>query len=270
MDQKVNFNEAGLMKICKDNIASSDQIIAHVKKSTTPMHDVQKLILNILKQYQQVDKMGAALGVMEKSASFADSISWCSIVGKLDHNKEELDKVSKNQISGSIDYLDNLIVSFNEKVISQIQRYRDKWMRRVLLWDLLVATLLLSSLFGLLFWSGVSVSRGLLFEFFQQRPLFLMLSAIVVISASLQFHFFIRKKVIDKMVEKNEDKLPPGMSLLKALLHNSRIQHSIFRPDPVGWNLLQKNRLRSVASKVKGLREQMIKVLDDYPDFEKV
>lgn len=257
------------MKICKDNVASSDQIVAHIKKSTTPMQDVQKLILNILKQYQQADKMGTALGVMEKSASFADSISWCSIVGKLDHNKKSLDEVSKNQISASIDYLENLVASFNEKVISQIQRYRDKWMRRVLLWDLIVATLLFSSLFGIMFWSGVSVSRGLLFEFYQQRPLFLLLSAIVVISASLQFHFFIRRKVIDKMVERNEDKLPPGMSLLKALLHNSRIQHSIFRPDPVGWNLLQKNRLRSVTSKITGLREQMTEVLDGYPDPER-
>lgn len=268
MAQKVNFKEVSSMTICKDNTASSDQVIAHIKKSVTPMHDVQKLMLSILKQYQQVDKVGVALGVMDRSASFADSVSWCSIVGKLDHNKDTLDKVSKKQLSESVDYLENLMGSFNEKVVSQIQKYRDKWMRRVLLWDLFVVSLLSVFLLGALFLSGVNVSRDVLFEFVQQRPLFLLLSVITIVAASIQFHFFVRRKVIENMLEKNEDKLPPGMSLLKALIYNSRIQHSIFRPEPVGWTFLQKFRLKSITTKLKGLRLQMTDVLANYPDVE--
>lgn len=254
------------MTICKDNEASSNQIISHIKKSATPMGDVQKLVLNILKQYKQADKLGVALGLMDKSASFVDSVSWCSIIGKLDHNKTTLDNVSKSQISGSVDYLDGLMVSINSTVVSKIQKYRDKWMRRVLLWDLFVVSLLSVSVFAIVFWSGVSVSRDLLFEFIQLRPLFLSLSVVFVIITAIQFHFFVRRRVIKTMLERNEETLPPGMSLLKALLYNSRIQHSIFRPDPVGWNIFQKKRVSSIKNNLKNLRLQVTEVLADYPE----
>ena len=268
MVQQVNFNGAGLMTICKDNTASSKQIITHIRKSETPMQDVKSLMLDILKQYLQADKMGSALGVMDKSASFTDAVSWCSIVSRLDHNKDTLDKGSKKHITESLDYLDNLVASFNEKVVFKIQKYRDKWMRRVLLWDLFAISLLLSSIFAVLFWSGKSFSGGIIFEFIQQRPLFSSISIIAVVAVLLLFHFIIRQKVIISMLGKNEEKLPAGMSLHKALTYNSRIQHSIFRPYPVGWSFLQRTRLKSIVAKLADLREQLADVMVSYPDKE--
>lgn len=258
------------MNICNDKHhdkpSTSRQIFVHVRESETSMRDVRNLMLDILMQYQQADKLGFSLGVLDKPSSFSDAISWCAILGKMDHAKDSLDKVSKEHLVKSVDYLDELTSTFNEQVVLQIQKYRDKWMRKVLLWDLFVLALVVLAVGGGLTWAGAGFDKQIYFEFIQQRPIFfaLMIASGVIFLVGL--HFVIRRVVLNSMLEKMEDKLPPGMSLLKALSRNARNRHSIFRPDPVGWNFRQRKRLQSIIDKITDLREQLASVLENYPD----
>lgn len=256
------------MNNCNENVSNSKQIYTHVKKSETSMSDVKGLMLDILKQYQKIDKVGMSLGVMDKSSSFSDAVSWCSVVGKLDHNKKSLDDVSKKHLAEAVSYLENLTGVLGSSVIQKVQEYRDKWMRRVLVWDFFMVSMLFVFAFLGLLKVGVAPESELLYGFVLERPLFFSLSSMIVVAVLLIFHFFIRAKVVKNMAKNIEEKLPPGMSLIKALIHNSGILHSIFRPDPVGWNIKQRLRLKSIKSKTAGLHQQLEEVLANYSEAE--
>lgn len=258
------------MTICNDKHhdkpSSSHQIFVHVRESETPMRDVRSLMLEVLMQYQQLDKIGFAMGIQDKAASFSDSIAWCAILGKLDHAKNSLDKVSKEHLVKSVDYLDELVSGFKEQVVIPIQQQRDKWMRKVLLRDLLLLVLITSVICAALYWTGTGFDKKTYLDFMQQRPLFstLMVAGGGVLLVGL--HFIVRQKVLNQMLEKIDSRLPAGMSLLKSLSRNARVRHSIFRPDPVGWNFRQKKHLQTIADKMTDLREQLDAVLENYPD----
>jgi len=254
------------MNNCNESVSNSKQIYTHVKKSKTAMPEVQELMLNILKQYQQVDKVGYSLGVMDRSSSFSDAVSWCSVIGKLDHNKKELDNTCKEHLTESVDYLEELNALLENNIVPKIQKYRDKWMRRVLVWDLLLVSIMFVLVFLGLLRVGITPESEMLYGFVLQRPLFFTLTGILVVALVLQFHFYIRNRVVNNLLEKLDIKLPPGMSLKKSLLVNARLRHSIFRPDPVGWNLIQKMRLKTVVAKTAAIRQQLATVLDKYSD----
>ena len=257
------------MSICNDkhhdNPSSSRQIFVHVRESETPMRDVRNLLLEILTQYNEADKIGTSLGVLEKPTSFTDAVSWCAILGKMDHHKDSLDNASKQHLKFSVDHLEELIKGFNESVIMKIQHYRDKWMKQVLIWDALVFVTLL-----VLTGVAINISGGASMEavtgFFQQRPLFSTLVILTGVGGLVGLHYVIRRMVLNRMLDKMDDTLLPGMSMARALRRNARLQHSIFRPDPVGWNFSQRKRLNAISEQLTSLRKQLEEVLANYSD----
>ncbi len=258
------------MNICNDKHhdkpSTSRQLFSHVKKSETTMHDVRDLMLDILVQYQKVDKVGFSLGVLDKSASFSDKVSWCSIIGKLDHHKQTLDKMSKDDFVKLVDYLDELTATFSEKVVLKIQQYRDLWMKRVLMWDLLIFVLILFGAAAGLYWSGVGFDSGSYIDFIKQRPAFSSLIALAGVAILLMSHFLTRRTVINNILSDIEDEFPAGMSLANALNSNARIRHSIFRPTPVGWSFLQRQRIEAISQKLLDIRDKLADVLANYTD----
>lgn len=258
------------MSICSekniDKPSTSRQIYLHIKKADSPMGDVRKLMMDILKQYQETDKLGVSLGVIDKTSSFSDAVSWCSLIGKLDHKKENLDKTSKEHLVQSVDYLDQLVASFDKNVILKIQNYRDKWMRQVMVWDLLLAMLVFAVVTAGLYYSGFGFEGEKVFEAIQYRPVFFTVFILMSLLLLIKAHFLIRQLVIQNIINKNKDKLPPGMSLMKSLARNVRIRHSIFRPYPSGWGLMQRLRLLSITKKIKVLRDDLTRVLAHYSE----
>lgn len=257
------------MSICsdkQDKEPGSLQILRHIKKAETPMQDVRDFLINVLKQYQSADKVGRALGVLDKSSSFSDHVSWCSLVAKIDQKKDSLDESGKSNLIESLDYLDKITTSISQNVVNEIQKTRDKWMVNVLLLDLFVIVVMAALAMLMMLWSGVNFSADNLVAVIAYRPVFYTLSAVILISVLFVLHFLFRRRVISGMLEKNQKVLYPGMSMMRALLRNTRARHSIFRPEPVGWNLFQKKRLQHIASRIKVLREQMADVLSHYSD----
>lgn len=258
------------MSICKDSHhgkeSTSRQIFNHVRKNETPMHDVRDLMLSVLSQYQKADKIGLSLGVLDDKASFTDSVSWCSIVGKMDHHKKSLDAKSKEQLAKLVGYLDELSDTFDERVIQPIQKHRDRWMKKVILWDVLVLVIFALTITAALLLSGNNLSSASINEVIQQRPIFLSLVVITGVLTYISIHFLIRRSVINKMIDSLEEKLPTGMSLKKSLTRNARGWHSIFRPNPVGWGFSQRLRMRSLSDKALELEGRLTEVLSNYQD----
>lgn len=258
------------MSICKDNHhgkeSTSRQIFNHVKKTETPMHDVRDLMLSVLSQYQKADKVGLSLGVLDDKSSFTDSVSWCSIVGKMDHHKQNLDATSKEQLVKLVGYLDELSNTFDERVIQPIQKHRDRWMTKVIIWDILVLAIFVVAITAVLLLSGTKLNSESINVLIQQRPIFFSLAAVSGMLSFISIHFFIRRSVINTMLESLDEKLPTGMSLKKSLKRNARIWHSIFRPNPVGWGFSQRLRLQSLSDKAVELEGQLTEVLSNYQD----
>lgn len=260
------------MSICKDShngkASTSRQIFNHVKKTETPMHDVRDLMLSALLQYQKADKLGLSLGVLDDKASFTDSVSWCSIVGKMDHHKQSLDATSKEQLSKLVGYLDELSNTFDERIIQPIQKHRDRWMKKVIMWDVLALVAFAVMITAVLFLSG-KLNSASVSELIQQRPIFFSLMTLATVTAFISLHFSIRRSVLKNMIDSIEEKLPLGMSLKKSLTRNARIRHSIFRPNPVGWGFSQRLRLQSISDKALELEGRLSEVLSNYQDNKK-
>ena len=249
-----------------DKKSTSAQIISHIKNLETPMLDVRDLMLDIAKQYQQADKIGYALGLFDKSSSFIDSLSWCSIIGKMDHKKEALNKVNKEQLTELIDNLDNLTINFKENILDNIQHYRDKWMLRVLAWDFIGLSLFVGIIYYLVYTLGLSIDETSSYSFVLERPIFFTFSIISVVGFIYAMHFVIRNLVINNLLNNMNDTLPKGLSLSGSLKVNSRSIYSIFRPNPAGWNMLQKNRLKKITEHMEHLRDSLSIVLLQYPE----
>lgn len=261
------------MSICKDShngkASTSRQIFNHVKKTETPMHDVRDLMLSALLQYQKADKIGLSLGVLDDKASFTDSVSWCSIVGKMDHHKQSLDATSKEQLSKLVGYLDELSNTFDERIIQPIQKHRDRWMKKVIMWDVLALVAFAVTITAVFLLSGNKLTSASVSELIQQRPIFFSLMTIAAVTAFISLHFSIRRSVINNMIDSIEEKLPLGMSLKKSLTRNARIRHSIFRPNPVGWGFSQRQRLQSISDTALELEGRLSEVLSNYQDDKK-
>lgn len=254
------------MNICSDKNATSSQIVRHIENIDTPMLDVRQLMVDIAKQYQKMDKLGMALGLFDKGASFIDNVSWCSVVGKMDHHKKNLGQSGKKQLTQLVEYLDDLVNTFNDSVISKIQQVRDKWMTQVLLVDIFAliafATIIAASVYGM----DVTLNPDIMLEYIKQRPAFYSFVSITLLVFLLSFHFTIRRIVLQKLLDKLDDKLPVGMSLSKALSKNTGISHSIFRPEPVGWNMYQQKRLELISNKLQLLRDKLSVVLENHSE----
>jgi len=257
------------MSLCADNNAkeaTSRQILKHIRKIETPMHDVRDLMVNIVQQYQQVDKVGYALGLFDKSASFIDSMSWCSIVGKMDHHKDTLNKNNKEHLTKLVSYLSDLTETFEENVVEKIQHYRDIWMKKVLLWDVAIIAIL-AAIMTLMFYSlNFSLDKNTIYNTLLSRPFFYSIIVVSVVFAFIVLHTLIRNKVAKKMLDDMNDNLPQGMSLTKSFSNNIKLKYSIFRPTPVGWNFWQQKRIHAVSSNLENLHDKLNTVLISYKD----
>lgn len=258
------------MTICSDKntdkTPGSVQIIRHIKKVDTPLLDVRDILVKILKQYQAADKIGVSLGVLDNASSFSDHVSWCPVVAKLDKKKESLDESGQSHLRESLTYLENLVVSFEENVVMEIMKFRDQWMKRVLLFDVLAIVAMALVLAVAVFFSGGELNKTVVISALSERPYFYALVMFMALVAGFLLHCFFRKKVINSILDKNLNSLAPGMSMARALHKNTRFRHSIFRPSPVGWNMFQKIRLNSVVAQVEKLKQQLTEILSQNTD----
>ena len=224
-----------------ENLMTSIQVKKKLKSIDTEQPDMKNSLLDFIGQFQYLDKIAKSMGLIKKDFSFANRVSWDSVLSALaaSENVENKLKDINEVISSSSKQLEN-------EIIPQLQRIRNSWMLNVILIEFVILVFLglvtagLTHVLGIWNMSSISFSvQPLLYE----RPIFSFLTFIVLLSCFFVMHFNIRNFVARQTVRELK-KESSEFDLVGAFLKNTGFIHSIFRPDIVGFGWINRNRLQ--------------------------
>jgi len=224
---------------------------AQVKKQlnsvSTEKLDIKNNLLNIIEQFQCFDYIAKSIGLIKEGFSFVNRVPWKSVLSKLE---QPVDSENKNDIE--LNYIIEAITEssnqLEHELIPQLQKWRNNWMFQVILIDFVFLSLLvlivagLTHLQGLWTLSNINISIQ---PFIYERPAFSLIAGGILFISYLVMHFNIRNFVARQLAAKLKNE-STEFDFAKALLKNTRIQHSIFRPDIIGWNWMTKKCLAKI------------------------
>ncbi len=210
---------------------SNAQLRAQLKKSTLIKQPLKDSLLTLLEHYYCLDSIARSTGLSEENNYFSSRVAWGASLQKIESGDEdELEKMQQQLASVSS--------QFDEDVISTLQKWRNRWMLQVMLFDLLVIALLTIVPAGLLYWQGAWQPQQLasqLSQLFYERPLFMFTVIFLLLAVFLFLHFSLRKMLAMQILKRLNNRVA-NFNLAKAFIKNTRIHHSIFRPDIVGYH----------------------------------
>lgn len=216
------------------NSMTSLQVKNQLNSIHTDKTEVKNSLLNLVEQLQCLDHITKSIGLMKKGFSFVNRVSWNTVLSNLEKpdtpsEEDELKEVVET-VSLSTNQLKN-------EVIPQLQKWRNYWMLQVILIDFLLLGLLSSVIAAVIYsqglWEAFNFSASLQ-TFFYQRPVFSFLLGFGLLACFILMHFSIRTTVAKHFVRKI-NKEPSEFDLSGAFIRNTRLHHSIFRPDIIGW-----------------------------------
>lgn len=223
-------NETGKM--------NSTEIVKRLKNIHSGNPDVKNNLLLMAEKFQCLDHVAKSIGLLKKNFTFANTVSWNEIFPLLEDLNNNVNDIEVNHIaeklSDSTDQLQNTL-------IPRLQSLRNKWMLEVMLLDFLIISIFAFMVAGITYiqglWNFSEIHfpvQALLYE----RPIF---SLIVLSSLFFSFIFlhFTARKYVARHIIKLLSKENSEFDFIGAFLKNTRIQHSIFRPDIAGlsrWN----------------------------------
>ena len=229
------------MSITNDeNLMTSIQVKRQLKSIDTEQSDIKNSLLEIVDQFQCLDRIANSIGLVKEGFSFVNRVSWKNILSKLgrtDKNKDELKEVKIQDI------LDVILQSSNEleyELVAQLQKLRNSWMLNVMLIEFIFYSLLglmlagITHMQGLWNMSNINISFQ---PFLYERPVFSLIILIISFICFVSLHFKIRNFVAKQLAIKLNKK-SSEFDLAGAFLKNTRMQHSIFRPNIIGWGWL--------------------------------
>ena len=215
------------------------QVKSQLKSIHTDKSDLKNSFLKLVDKFKCMDQVAKSTGLVNDDFSFVNRVSWDAIFSGLENSNNESDnsliKEVTVKVSQAQDQLEN-------NLIPQLQKMRNKWMFKVILIEFALLGLIGLAIASVFYiqdsWSILNISMSvepLLYE----RPFFIFITGIVVFLIFIKVHFNIRDFVAKQHVRKVNNE-SSEFSFGQALLKNTRMQHSIFRPDIVGWGWLNK------------------------------
>jgi len=224
------------------NLMTSVQVKRQLQSINTDKPDIKNGLLNVVERFQCLDHIAKSIGLIKEGFSFLNRVSWKTVLSKLEKNEKEPEEIKLNDIietiSQSSDQLEN-------ELVPQLQKWRNNWMATVILIEFVFFGLLglviagITHIQGLWSLSNISIS---LQPFFYERPVFSLITGVMLFISFVMIHFSIRNFVAGQFVRKL-NKESSEFDLAGAFLKNTRIQHSIFRPDIIGWGWLSRKCL---------------------------
>lgn len=228
------------------NLMTSCEVKRKLKSIDTDKPEIKNNLLNFVEQFQCLDHIGKSIGLVKEGFSFINRVSWNTILSKLaTTDASESEEIKLKDISDTILQSSNQL---EHELIPQLQRLRNNWMLEVIIIEFVIL-----GLFALLV-GGITHIQGLwslssMFNmsfsvqpFLYERPIFSLVAGLLVFIGIIWMHFSIRDYVSGQLVRKL-NKEETEFDLASAFLKNTRIQHSIFRPDIIGWNWLSRKCL---------------------------
>jgi len=224
------------------NLMTSGQVKKQLKSIQTDKPDIKHRLLDLIEQFQCLDHIAQSIGLVKEGFSFVNRVSWKSVLSSLEKNENTSEDIKLNDI---VETISQSTQQLEKELVPKLQKIRNNWMLEVLLIEFVFLgglTLVIAGVThsqGLWNWSNFSIS---LQPFLYERPVFSLLSGIILLVAFVMFHFNIRRFVAKQVVKKINRKFSE-FDLAAAFLKNTRIQHSIFRPNIIGWGWLSRKCL---------------------------
>lgn len=159
-----------------------------------------------------------------------------------DKDSAKLEEVELKDISKTI------FQSYNQlenELVPQLQKLRNNWMLEVLLIEFVFLSLLTLAVAGITHIQGVWDLSHISFSLqpvLYERPIFSLLTGVFLFVGFVWIHFSIRYFVAEQFVRKLRKEVSE-FDLVNAFLKNTRMRHSIFRPDIIGWGWLSRKSL---------------------------
>lgn len=225
------------------NLMTGVQIKRQLKSINTDKHDIKDSLLNIIERFQCLDHVAKSIGLAKEGFSFINRVSWQTVLSKLENpESNELEEIKLKDILASISQSSNQL---ENELVPQLQKWRNNWMLEVILIEFVFFSLLTLAVAGVTHMQGLWDLSNISFSvqpFLYERPVFSLLTGILLFVSFIWMHFNIRYFVAAQLVRKL-NKEASEFDLAGAFLKNTRIQHSIFRPDIIGWNWLSRKCL---------------------------
>ena len=242
------------MSTTKDkNLMTSAKLKRKLKSISTDKTEVKNSLLDIVEKFQCLDQIAKSIGLVKEKFSFANRVSWESVLSQLGNraeNSEAAEEIKLNEIS---DVVSQSTVQLENELIPKLQKWRNNWMLEVILIEIVLFGLLSLVVAGVThlqgFWSMSSVTAPFQ-TFLYERPAFSLIIGILLFISFIMMHFNIRDFVAEQYVKKLT-KESTEFDFAGAFLKNTRIQHSIFRPDIIGLGWLSRKCLLKKSNAVE-------------------
>ena len=225
------------------NLMTGVHVRRQLKSINTDKHDIKNSLLDIVERFQCLDHVAKSIGLVKEGFSFINRVSWKNILSKLEHpENNELEEIKLKDISDIISQSSNQL---ENELVPQLQKWRNNWMLEVILIEFVFFSLLILAVAGVTHMQGLWDLSNISFSvqpFLYERPVFSLLTGILLFVSFIWIHFSIRHFVAGQRAGKL-NKETSEFDLAGAFLKNTRIQHSIFRPDIIGWNWLSRKCL---------------------------
>ncbi len=223
-------------------LMTSDQVKRQLKSNNTIKPDIKHNLLNIVEQFRCLDHIAESIGLVKKGFSFVNRVSWKTVLSKLEKTDDESEDIKLNDIIETVSLSSNQL---ENELVPQLQKVRNNWMIEVILIEFVFLGLLSLAIAGITYmqglWSLSNFSISLQ-PFLYERPAFSLIIGVLLLISFIMLHFNIRDFVAGHLVKKLNKK-PSEFDLAGAFIKNTRIQHSIFRPDIIGWGWLSRKCL---------------------------
>lgn len=228
-----------------EKLITSVQLKKQLNAINTDKPDIKHSLLDVVEKFQCLDHVANSIGLVKEGFSFVNRVSWETVLSKLeqsDKNENELDEVKLHDVFDAISQSSNQL---EKELVPQLQKSRNMWMLEVILIEFVLLTLLTVVIAGVTYMQGLwswPIASISIQPLFYERPAFSLIMGALLLISLVMIHFRIRNFVAKQMVKKLS-KESSEFDLAGAFLKNTRIQHSIFRPDIIGWSWLSRKCL---------------------------
>lgn len=222
-------------------LITSVQVKRQIKSIDTDKPDIKHSLLDFVEQFECLDNIAKSIGLVKEGFSFVNRVSWNTVLSTLATSAKE--EIKLKDISETIFQSSNQV---KNEIVPQLQRLRNNWMIEVILIEFVILGLLglviagVTNVLGLWNLSNISFSVQ---PFLYERPVFSLLTCIVLFISFAGMHFstrgFVAGQIVRKLKKENSE-----FDLAGAFLKNTAIWHSIFSPDIVGFGWLNRKRLQ--------------------------
>ncbi len=227
------------------NLMTSVQVKRQLKSVNTDKPDIKNSLLSLVDQFQCLDHIAKSVGLIKGSFSFVNRVSWGTVLSNLKKSNEGEDKAEDIKLNDIIETVSHSSNQLEHELIPQLQKWRNNWMLEVILIEFVFLSLLTLAVAGVTHIQGVWDLSNMSFSvqpFLYERPIFSLITGVILFISFIWMHFIIRHFVAGQFVRKL-NKEESEFDLAGAFLKNTRMHHSIFRPDIIGWNWLSQKCL---------------------------